>query len=111
MKKNKDDKLWAKKVLERDKYLCQICKKNFDIHAMHAHHIIPSRFDDVRLLVSNGMTLCVNHHMWGKYSAHKNPLWFAKWLEINKPDIYYWAMNYLESKFNEEISKDTSRNI
>lgn len=40
----------------------------------------------------NGVTLCPTHHKFGKYSAHKNSIWFAKFLKNNRKNQYDWAM-------------------
>ena len=94
-------KIWRTAVLEKDKH-CQICgptpygaspvsgkpKKR----VLNAHHLLPKEFNDFRWLLDNGMILCVPHHTFGKFSAHKNPVWFTLWLAKNKPDVYWTTM-------------------
>lgn len=53
---------WARKVKERDKYICQHCglaeKDN-----LQSHHIVPWEDDkSLRFEISNGMTLCRSCH-------------------------------------------------
>ena len=59
---------------------------------LNAHHLVPRQFIEYRLEMDNGITLCVHCHNFGKFSAHKNPLWFANWLKQNKEDDYVRAM-------------------
>lgn len=83
---------WAKKIRERDKW-CQICgpglalAEGWKAPKLAAHHLIPREFDEYRWDIDNGMLLCVHHHVWGKFSAHKNPIWFADWLIMNRYDV------------------------
>lgn len=59
-------KNWRMEVYRRDHFTCRVCgfrskgSRRVDIHA---HHIIPMRDDESKWFdVSNGITLCVNHH-------------------------------------------------
>jgi 5-methylcytosine-specific restriction endonuclease McrA len=59
-------------VFERDKHTCQHC--GITGVKMHAHHIKPyASHPELRLVVSNGLTLCEPcHHQtrtWGSNSA------------------------------------------
>jgi len=52
---------WRKLVFERDNYTCQHCGKQGV--ELNAHHIMKfSTHHDLRLEVSNGLTLCVPCH-------------------------------------------------
>ena len=54
-------KLWRFLVYERDNYTCQDCGKRGG--NLSAHHIMPwSFFIDLRYVVSNGKTLCLECH-------------------------------------------------
>jgi len=82
------DLKWARRIRERDGS-CQICGKTGKY--LNAHHLVPRQFLEFRHNMDNGITLCVHCHNFGKFSAHKNPLWFARWLMINKSDMYLLA--------------------
>ena len=86
-------KTWRSAVLARDK-CCQICGQKGK--RLNAHHLIPKEFDEYRWDVSNGMTLCVHCHTFGKHSAHKNPVWFTLWLVKNEIKIYRWIYERTE---------------
>lgn len=59
---------WREKrnqIVERDKYLCQVCKANdkFTYNNLEVHHITPLEDDfDMRLDDDNLITLCEEHH-------------------------------------------------
>lgn len=57
-------KAWRKKVLRRDKYLCQECLRyGKKVRATHAHHIKPrEECPELQYVVSNGQALCAAHH-------------------------------------------------
>ena len=84
----KEDREWSKQVRERDQG-CVVCGKT-DGH-LSAHHIIPEKFPEFKLTLINGVTLCYTHHLGGKFSAHKNAVWFTNWLKTHKPYVYEWA--------------------
>ena len=56
--RNSDEaRKWRKEVFERDKYICQNCKKIGGI--LHAHHIKSfSEYKELRFDINNGITLC-----------------------------------------------------
>ena len=66
---SKYDKIWSKLVRERDK-ACLKCGKVAP-YRLDAHHIIGRGKKSTRLLIENGITLCVHHHTFGEDSAHK----------------------------------------
>lgn len=52
---------WKKKVLKRDGYKCQKCDSK---DKLHVHHVKPySKFKNLRIDVSNGITFCQNCHI------------------------------------------------
>jgi hypothetical protein len=60
-RKSNDYLKWRKAVLERDNYKCQYdgCDKDTNI----AHHVKPYiHFPELRLDISNGLTICEEHH-------------------------------------------------
>ena len=59
--KGKKYDAWRQVVHQRDNYLCQHCKTSENIIA---HHIIPWKESfELRIEVSNGLTLCKSCHM------------------------------------------------
>jgi len=82
--RNKKDKEWRKKIMEKFDYTCAFCPETKRINA---HHIIPRSFKELRWNVENGIALCPKHHKFGKFSAHKNPLWFFNHCEKLKIPI------------------------
>jgi hypothetical protein len=62
----------------------------------HAHHLLPKeRYKSLRLEPQNGVPLCPNHHKYHMFAAHRNPLWFAEWLRVNRPEQYRWAIEHM----------------
>jgi 5-methylcytosine-specific restriction endonuclease McrA len=52
---------WREKVFKRDNYTCVFCKERGG--RLHADHIKPfAWFPELRLVLSNGRTLCVKCH-------------------------------------------------
>lgn len=63
---------------------------------LDAHHLLPKeRYQEYRCVRINGICLCPTHHKYGKYSAHRNPIWFALWLQINRPHQYQWCLDHM----------------
>jgi len=64
-------KLWRKSVYERDSYQCQICgsSKSGTLHANHIKRFIDN--SELRLNISNGITLCKNCHE-KKVTSHES---------------------------------------
>ena len=59
---------------------------------LQAHHILPKeRYPEFKTHLTNGVVLCPLHHKFGRYSAHRNPLWFVLMLRREYPEIYAWA--------------------
>lgn len=78
------DKEWREKIMERFDNTCAFCPETKRINA---HHIIPRTFKELRWDVENGIALCPLHHKLGKFSAHKNPLWFFNHIQELKINI------------------------
>ncbi len=95
MKRNKQYILWRETVLNRDDNKCIICGNGPKY--LNCHHLIPKNFEQFALDVDNGLTLCPSCHTLGKWSAHKNPIWFTKWLQTNMWDTYRQVLDRLES--------------
>ena len=70
----KRNQILRKKVFERDKYKCQRCNSNKDIHPHHIKYF--AKFPELRFDMSNGLTLCSECHgkehglKFNKYGRH-----------------------------------------
>jgi len=72
---------------------CAICGKS---EYLNAHHLLPKeRYQEFRLEPINGICLCPVHHKYGKYSAHRNMIWFACWLRKHRPEQYQWVKDHM----------------
>lgn len=61
IRKSLEYKEWIKKILIRDNYICQICGvKNVPFHIHHVKEF--SKYPDLRLEITNGITLCIPCH-------------------------------------------------
>lgn len=85
----KDDKeaiAWAKKVKQRDEYICQLCGK-YGVY-LHSHHLNSySDFEKQRYDLNNGVTLCHTchssfHDLYGK--GHNTKFQFLQFIKIYK---------------------------
>ena len=95
MRRSKDYLQWRANVLNRDDNQCVIC--GHDKKFLNAHHLIPKNFDEFALLIDNGISLCPGCHTLGKFSAHKNPIWFVEWMKINRPMALQRSIERLEA--------------
>jgi predicted restriction endonuclease len=71
---SKEHQNWSKRVRSRDGYQCQWpgCKSN---KRLNAHHIKKWAWHpELRGVISNGITLCKQHHdaIWGKEDQYIN---------------------------------------
>ena len=106
MKRDKNYLIWRENVINRDK-CCQICKKNGknnDGKGLNAHHLIPRNFKMYAYDVDNGLTLCAGCHTLAKYSAHKHPIWFSRWLRINRNPTYMQVINRIKDILGENYN-------
>ena len=101
--RNKCKKLWRELVLHRWGGMCVECTET---KMASCHHILPKEmFGITRYDPRNGIVLCPTHHKWGKFSAHKNPLWFVALLNtyMTSEDLEYLKLKMCEPfiiKFN-----------
>lgn len=85
---------WSKRNREKQGNRCQICGSQ---EHLNCHHIIPKeKFPQFQFEDWNACVLCVKHHKFGKYSAHGNPIWFADWLRLKRPEEYEFILQVLE---------------
>jgi 5-methylcytosine-specific restriction endonuclease McrA len=69
---------------------CAICGTD---KYLNAHHILQKEvYPELKFVDENAICLCVNHHKFGKYSAHRNGIWFTQWLQTNQPTQFNWAI-------------------
>jgi hypothetical protein len=86
--KRKLFKIWSMEVRKIGR--CEICSAT---KRLNAHHILDKNYyHEYRFDPRVGICLCPSCHKFGKYSAHKNPIWFAKWLKNNKPEQFKWVV-------------------
>ena len=65
---------WAKRVKQRDDYICQHCHLDGLPHEMDAHHIVPkSKYPQYYLDLDNGQTLCRECHRIEHFKKPNNP--------------------------------------
>lgn len=83
---------WSKAVRDRDQ-CCVVCGRT---DFLNAHHILPKEtYHEFMYEEINGITLCPTHHKFGKYSAHKNQVWFAKFLQEHRRSQFQWAIEHV----------------
>ena len=89
LKLTKEDKEWALNVKKRDEFKCIICGST---EFLNSHHLLPRERKDTKLDITNGVTLCVSHHMFSRIiSAHNHPIAFAMWLQENRPEQWEYV--------------------
>ena len=95
------DTLWSKKVktLAGDK--CEYCGKTT---GLNSHHIFSRSNRRVRWDLDNGISVCVLHHVFGTFSAHKAPLEFAEWLKEHRGEDWYFRLR-AKAKITEPYKK------
>jgi len=89
-------RLLVKDMFERDKGVCVFCNKKVSEKHYQTCHIIPEEFEELRYDINNVLLGCFYHHKVGKYSIHKNPMWFCDWLQKNRPEQYKYLINWME---------------
>lgn len=106
---------WARQVRERAYSTCEICgadggelrlnpdgtpklsKKGKPLYVkLDAHHLLEKRYyPHLKADPMNGILLCPKCHSFGKYSAHKNAIWFVLVLKRKHSARYTWAKAHL----------------
>lgn len=100
---------WREFVFQRDDYSCQVCLERGG--EVNAHHLYGyASYPEFRTNVSNGITLCANHHT-GEDGYHQamgiknaTPQRFLLWIHDNHPDrlldIYNLIQPILQYSFS-----------
>jgi hypothetical protein len=82
--KKKLDVLWSQIIRKRNNGLCEVCGKP----AQNSHHIISRKYLALRWDLHNGINLCISCHVFGKNSAHQNPLFFMEYFKSIREEDY-----------------------
>ena len=85
------DEAWSELVKLEAGMKCEVCGKET---TLNSHHIFSRSNRSVRWDETNGVCLCVAHHTFGQWSAHKSPLEFVIWLEENYGKEYLDDLRY-----------------
>jgi hypothetical protein len=80
------DNLWSEAVKKRAKFRCEKCGKTT---TLNSHHIFSRSNKRVRFDIDNGVCVCVAHHIFGLFSAHKSPIEFVEWLKKVRGKEWY----------------------
>lgn len=91
MMKNPYYRVWRKKVLKRDGFQCMYpgCGETEYLHVHHVYNV--KSHPELRYEVSNGATLCRDHHIdfHREYKYYGNSVWelisyfHDRWMELN----------------------------
>lgn len=75
------DDAWSLAVKIQANMKCEYCGKET---ALNSHHVYSRSNRSVRWDLSNGYCLCVGHHVFSTFSAHKAPADFIEWMEQDR---------------------------
>jgi len=84
--KNYSDRLWAEAVKIAAGQKCEYCGIS---KSLNSHHIFSRTNLATRWDMDNGICLCVSHHVFGIFSAHKSPIEFIEWLRTVRGEEWY----------------------
>jgi hypothetical protein len=80
------DDLWSKLVKLKAGNKCEYCGKT---DGLNSHHLFSRTNRVLRWNENNGVCLCVYHHIFGVFSAHKAPIEFIEWLREKRGEGWY----------------------
>lgn len=80
------DNQWSRIVKIRGGNKCEYCGKT---EGLNSHHLFSRTNMNTRWDVENGICVCVSHHIWGNFSAHKSPIEFIEWLKTKRSEEWY----------------------
>lgn len=90
--RNRLMKLWIARCVEIYDHKCAVCG---DEVKPNAHHIVNRDISPaLRFDPNNSIALCARCHRFGISSAHKNGVWFSKWLHDHAPDQYQYIIDH-----------------
>ena len=80
------DELWSLSVRSRDGFKCAICGNT---KMPNAHHLITRKVFKYRYDISNGLTLCPDHHEFSvTCSAHTAPWGLEDWMKESRKEQF-----------------------
>lgn len=80
------DRLWGELIKLKAGIKCEHCGKS---NNLNSHHIFSRSKMSLRWDIDNGVCLCVGHHVFGEFSAHKSPIDFVEWLREKRGEDWY----------------------
>lgn len=95
--KKKLDATWSKVVRQRAGNRCEVCGLSGEVKTLNAHHYIGRKNKRLRWELFNGVSLCYQHHVGGKESAHEDIEWWKSWFKENRGE----DLNLIKSVKNE----------
>ena len=85
------DTAWSKAVKIKAGYKCEICGKTQHQCKLNSHHYVGRVNRALRWELENGICLCVQHHKFGKQSAHEDGDFIREWFKKNRPEDYNYT--------------------
>ena len=106
-RKGTTDALWSDVIKLLAKEKCEYCGKT---EHLNSHHIFSRSNLAVRWDVDNGICLCVGHHIFGNFSAHKAPIDFIEWLK-DKRGLSWYERLRIKARLVVHLSEQDKINI
>lgn len=101
--RNKADKQWSIIVKDMWGHKCAVCGGT---EHLNSHHLIPREIAKFRHNPSNGICLCPTCHKFGRYSAHKHPLWFMAFIRSKNPGYFDCLLDAAMEEYDERITEE-----
>jgi hypothetical protein len=95
------DRTWSEAVKRKANNKCEYCGKTT---GLNSHHIFSRSNKRVRWDINNGICVCVLHHVFGLFSAHKSPIEFVEWLKEYRGVDWYEELRK-KAKFTDKFIK------
>lgn len=84
------DDLWSLLIRVKAGNMCEFCGK---VGILNSHHIYSRSNKSIRWDEQNGICLCVTHHTFGNFSAHKAPTDFIDWIISDRGELWMSNLN------------------